>query len=141
MILALLLCLLPLSLQANDLKDQLKQHIKETSESKEELFVFVSLSMPDETLVALSKEIEESHGIMVVRGVPNNSFKAFAKRILGLREKGFAASLQIHPKLFKEYGVGGVPAFVLKQGDTFDKVSGNIALKYALELFASDNDD
>lgn len=101
------------------------------------LLAFVSFSMPDETLLSLAKEIEQFGGVLVLRGLPENSFKELAKRLLLLKEKGLTASFQINPKLFYEYEITNVPAFVLLGKQGFDKVSGNISLEYALELFQS----
>lgn len=100
-----------------------------------ELFAFVSFSMPDEALLVLAKDIGTVGGVLVLRGLPDNSFKALAKRLLVLKEKGLTTTIQINPRLFEDYNVAMVPAFVLPGEQTFDKVSGHISLEYALEIF------
>lgn len=138
-----LLCagLFPLELKA-DLKQELKASIiiqnkgKTFHKTESAFLVFISLGMLDEVLLSLANDAEGVGGLFVIRGLPNNSFKDFAKRMLQLKEKGLAAPIQIDPALFHKYGVTCVPTFVLKTDEAkFDKVSGNVSIEYVLELF------
>lgn len=121
-----------------DLKEELKGSLKIEKlrpPTESDFFVFISLGMSDEILLSLANEAEKVGGTLILRGLPNNSFRELAKRMLHLKEKGLSASIQIHPAIFQEYGVTGVPAFVLKEDANFEKVSGNISIEYVLELF------
>jgi conjugal transfer pilus assembly protein TrbC len=108
--------------------------IAESPDSK--LLVFVSFSMPDATLLDLANEVNQAGGIFVIRGLPENSFKALAQKMLGLLDKGLKVSIQINPTFFQKYEIEKVPTFVLLGENDYDKVSGNISLEYALRLFS-----
>ncbi len=105
-----------------------------------ELFVCLSFSVPDETWLSLSKELEKIKGTIVIQGLPQNSFKEFYKKIRLLDKKGFTANLQINPVLFEKYQVSEVPSFITIKSNGFDKVRGNITLDYALQLFSQDSE-
>jgi conjugal transfer pilus assembly protein TrbC len=98
------------------------------------ILAFVSFSIPDVILLALAQEIKQADGVLIFRGLPNNSFKEFAQHILKLKERGFSAEIQINPKLFDEYNITAVPSFVIPREQCFDKIAGNISLEYALEV-------
>lgn len=97
------------------------------------LYIFVSFSMPDEAWISLSKEVVKVGGIFVLRGLPGNSFKQLAAKIHTLRKDGMHATIQIEPRLYKKFAVEKVPCFVSVDGDSYDKLSGNVTLSYALE--------
>lgn len=98
------------------------------------IYVCMSFSVPDNIWLALDKEMEANQAVFVVRGLPNHSFKVFAKKLAALKEKGMSASLLIHPLLFKEYGIDRVPAFIFKEHLIDHQLSGAVSLKYANEL-------
>jgi len=97
------------------------------------LYVFMSFNVPEETWLSLSEEIFRTDGTMVLRGLPNNSFKELAKRMHTLRKRGMKAQIQIDPMLFERFGINAVPTFVRNKNENFNKISGNISLAYALE--------
>ena len=51
-----------------------------------------------------------------------------------LKTKRETAKIENNPKLFDQYEVQSVPCFVQVNGDSFDKISGNISLSYFLSL-------
>ena len=93
-------------------------------------YVFVSFSMPKDTLKALAREVKAHKGVLVIRGLVENSFVQTAKR---LQEVGEGVILD--PTLFKDYDVKVVPTFVLNHKHAYQKIAGNISLAYALEKF------
>lgn len=105
------------------------------------LYIFVSLSFPDEVLKTLSRQAKTLGGTLVIRGLVDNSFKATQKRV---RELGIP--LNIDPTLFERFEVKHIPTFVLttlKDGKikgSFDKVTGNVSVKSALELFSQEGE-
>ena len=98
------------------------------------LLVFVTLSMPDEALRALSREIEQVGGRVVIMGLIDNSFPKTQKRLMDLQ-----INVDIDPPLFEQFEVNEVPTFIhvkTEQGDyskTFDRLRGNVTLTYVLE--------
>jgi conjugal transfer pilus assembly protein TrbC len=95
------------------------------------LIVFVSFSMPQELLWSYHEQLKNFGGRMVVRGLVDNSFK---KTIVKLKlDEKRALVLDINPKLFEEYHVSKVPSIVISNGKAFDKFTGSVSLRYALE--------
>lgn len=103
------------------------------------LYVFVSFSLSEQTWLQLSKEMEKLGGILVLRGIPENSFKKFALKMRGLHQKGLKSHVQIEPRLFSRFQIEKVPTFVTVDSETFDKVCGNISLKFALEKMTTNS--
>lgn len=101
-----------------------------------QVFAFMSFSIPDATWISLSNELEKVGGIFVLRGLPNQSFRELADKIFVLKEKGVNVPIQLDPQQFQIYQLTSVPTFVVPEGEQFDKVTGNVSLKFALELMA-----
>lgn len=113
--------------------------------------VFASLSMPQGSLAALIRDTSKAGGVVVFRGFPQNSTKAFAeglKRVVTEQEQ--EAHIAIDPRLFRAFDVKAAPTFVVtgrayELCDGFectravpdhDRMSGNVTVAYALERFA-----
>ena len=114
--------------------------------------VFISFSMPEVLIEDYIKEARMYGGVLVLRGLINNSLKqtvAKLKEIEGNDGKKSNISITIHPHLFKLYNITQVPtivvskdnlACILKYDDCstlyeHDKISGSITIGYALEEF------
>jgi type-F conjugative transfer system pilin assembly protein TrbC len=109
-----------------------------SSNHETKLYIFVSFSMPNETFPALSKELEKADGVFVLRGLPENSFKKLAEKIYTLRKQGINATFQLDPLLFHKYNIEKVPTFVTIGDKHFDKLCGNVSLRFALEKINSE---
>jgi type-F conjugative transfer system pilin assembly protein TrbC len=111
------------------------------------LKIFVSSSMGKELLKNYIKQAKAYKATLVFNGLPEGSWRKLAELvydITGGDEE--AVSIQIDDLAFTEYGITSVPAIVLHNessvfeqdgSDTapvFDKVTGNIGIKRALEL-------
>ena len=138
------------SLSADSLKEQLLDFLPTDYEGKglrgskcvyggglflsdPKIFVAISFSVPDNVWISLSKELEKEGGVFVLRGLPNNSFSELAAKLLSLKKSGVNAAIQLNPIFFQTHQITNVPAFIVKAGDEFNKISGNISLKSALE--------
>lgn len=99
------------------------------------IMCFISLALPVEMLLELSKQLEEVNGVFVLRGFPTKGAIELGEKISALRKKGSRIPILIDPRAFRVYEVDRVPTFVVFDGEKFDKVTGSISLKYALELF------
>lgn len=115
------------------------------------LQIFVSSSMPISLLKSYAREAIRYNGVLVFRGLPEGSFYRLAKLvsdISGNNAEGIA--MQIDDEAFKAFNVKVVPTIVLSktasifseqvQGGAFDKIGGNVTIKYALEVFAKEGD-
>lgn len=95
-----------------------------------QLYIFVSFSMPKETLKALAIEAKRHNAVLVIRGIIENSF---LKTATFLKELGEGVILD--PLLFREYNVVVVPTFIEAQPTGYRKISGNVTLAYVLQKF------
>ena len=116
-------------------KDAIKQAVKPT------LIVFISSSIPRASLKNYALEAKKYENIVfLMRGLVSSSFISTKDFVLSVD-----GSVQIQEDAFDNYKVLVVPTIVLAKEDengklTFDKVSGNISIFSALELFAQDGD-
>jgi conjugal transfer pilus assembly protein TrbC len=97
------------------------------------LYVFVSFSIPESDWLALSNDAVKAGGVLVLRGLPEDSFAQLAVKLYLLRKKGLQATVQIDPRLFTRFDVQCVPCFVIEEDGHFDKLCGNVSLPFALE--------
>jgi type-F conjugative transfer system pilin assembly protein TrbC len=114
------------------------------------LLVFVSFSMPDHVLRALSDQARAVGATLILRGMVNGRLSATQEA--ALKVNGAGAGWEINPELFTTFDVQTVPAFVLtgnkrvldegcapddegmcSNANTFSKVSGNISIDIALD--------
>lgn len=119
-----------------------------------DLLIFVSFSMPKQSLRLWLEQAKIAGGVLVIRGLVNNSFKETAnviREILGKTKGGF----EVNPIAFKKYKIKVVPAVVVQSDlptdmaacfvgeneqhncdgnlDAYDVVYGNVSLQRALE--------
>lgn len=114
--------------------------------------VFASLSMPQASLSALIRDTTKAGGVVVFRGFPQNSTKAFVeglKRVV--TDQAQEAHIAIDPRLFRAFKVTAAPTFVVtgreyelcdgldcsSAAPDHDRMAGNVTVEYALESFAS----
>lgn len=110
--------------------------------------VFASLSMPEASLSRLIADTSAAGGVVVFRGFPRGSTRAFAqglKRVV--TDERQEAHIAIDPRLFRAFSVHAAPTFVVASRayelcDGFDctsavpdhdRMSGNVSVDYALE--------
>lgn len=119
-----------------------------------QLIVFASLSMPPEALRKLIRDTASAGGVVVFRGFPNNSMKAFSAA-LGkvVEQQDQLANVGIDPRLFRAFDVQAVPTYVAVSSDfdlcdgfscrtavpPHDRMTGNVTVDYALTTFADAN--
>ncbi len=113
--------------------------------------VFASLSMPEASLSRLIADTTRAGGVVVFRGFPGGSTKAFAeglKRVV--TSEGQEAHLAIDPRLFRAFKVSAAPTFVAAGREyelcdgldctsatpDHDRITGNVTVEYALETIA-----
>ena len=150
-------------IEERELRESKEGKAKETKKAKSHTFyAFISFSMPEESLKEVVIQLKKIDGVMVLRGLDQDSFVKTAKRIQELNKDGVKAI--IHPKLFDLFHITQVPTYVLLKSDgldadlgsnkdrgkdknkvnekknNFDKLIGNVTVKYALERFAEDGD-
>lgn len=103
-----------------------------------QLYVFVSFSMPEERLKELDKQVKKIGGVLVIKGLVNNSLRETTRRVQEIDEEGL--SMLLDPNKFEVFNIEQVPSFVLEGDYKYDRVVGNVSLKYALELFEGEGE-
>jgi type-F conjugative transfer system pilin assembly protein TrbC len=116
--------------------------------SQYDLKIFVSSSMPISLVKTYAMEAKKYGGTLIFKGLPNGSFKALQQLVMSMggdNEKEEPCAMQIDQEAFEYYAVERVPTIVLAQsGDcfegqscrsVFDKMTGNVGIKFALVSF------
>ena len=102
--------------------------------SSPQILVFVSFSMPLQTLKELAISAEKYNAKLVIRGLVDNSFKKTMEKLTE-----FQSGLEINPNLFKTFNVKQVPTFIIVKDDKkVSRLSGNVGLAYASEKLRGD---
>ncbi len=109
-------------------------------------YVFVSTSMPKNSLMQLAREAALTKATLVLRGFDEKTgslegAKEFVAAINATCCGKNPPAWTIHPKLYETFGVKLTPAFVLAKGVNpsardFALVSGDVGLPNALKFFA-----
>lgn len=111
-----------------------KKHLAK-SHPNTQLLIFVSQSVPANSIKELWEQAQRVGGKLVFRGLVGASFKQTHHYI---QELGIVAD--IDPTKFDEFEVTQVPTFVLSKESNYDKMVGNISLVEFLEQSSSNGD-
>jgi conjugal transfer pilus assembly protein TrbC len=128
------------------------QNVAGTKGDAPQFIAFASLSMPPAALRQLIADTAKAGGVVVFRGFPNNSMKAFSA-MLGkvVTDKDQLSNVGIDPRLFRAFNVEAVPTYVAVSTDfdlcsglncttlvpTHDKITGNVSVRYVLDTFVA----
>jgi conjugal transfer pilus assembly protein TrbC len=115
-----------------------------------QFIAFASLSMPPAALRQLIADTAKAGGVVVFRGFPNNSVKAFSAA-LGkvVTQRDQLSNVGIDPRLFRAFDVQAVPTYVAVSSDfdlcsgmgcttavpAHDRITGNVSVRYVLDTF------
>lgn len=128
-----------------DLAKQFHQQPLQTKPATPEMMIFVSFSMPRESLLRIVEQSERTGARLIFRGFNGEKMTDMSKRISALLGNHRVEAV-IHPPAFTQFKVNQVPALVLAQSDAGDKldsgcaqpdryvkVTGDVSQDYALE--------
>ena len=127
---------------------------KASNSDAPQLMIFVSLSMPEESLKRIGAQAKKAGAIVGFRGLKYGLSKgAWTNSLNALKPiADTGAEVQIHPELFTRYNVTAVPTLVVaaapKQGCQDDacaaqsaSVVGDVTMDYALERLTDRKDE
>ena len=110
--------------------------------------IFVSLSIPPDALITLSRQVKEANGVIVLRGILNDGWVQTMKEARAVNQGG--AAWEINPAMFKKFKVTTVPVFVLADASqiipsdegcapdvAYASVVGDISVEQALGIIKS----
>jgi type-F conjugative transfer system pilin assembly protein TrbC len=112
------------------------------------LYVFVSSSMPTQTVVSLARDASRTRATLVLRGFPDsstvNGAREYVEKINQACCDKKGPGWIVNPKLFESFAIKSVPAFVLTQTDAPQQgvtsvVSGDMAIANALKFFTQES--
>ena len=109
------------------------------------LKIFVSSSMSKNLLKSYAKSARKYNATLMFQGLPSGSWRKLSDLVYEISEGDDEnIAIQIDDEAFNQYGVIVVPAIILAKEEealsenpriTFDKVTGSIGIRKALELF------
>ncbi len=110
-----------------------------------DLLVFVSFSMPRESLLRIVEQSEKTGAKLVFRGMTGDKLTDMSRRVADILGTHHVEAL-IHPPAFTQFKVNQVPALVMAQANAgeqiengcaqpgrYVKVTGDVSQDYALE--------
>lgn len=95
-------------------------------DGSDNLYVFVSWSMPLSSLKMLAQEADAQKAVLVFRGLKEDSFIKTASHFKELGEGAI-----IDPLLFRENNINIVPTFIRSTKDHLVQLKGNVTLVFA----------
>jgi conjugal transfer pilus assembly protein TrbC len=111
------------------------------------VLIFVSFSMPKESLRGWLREANLIKAPVIIRGLVHQSFRETTNAVMGIlpNERG---GVQLDPLLFRRFHIEKVPAVLVARTDClrdetcheFDVVYGDVTLNYALKTIADRSD-
>lgn len=119
------------------------------------VYVAVSLSMPVPALRQLVTDAEKAKVQVVIQGPINGSFKQLIERMRSVFSENEIAGIAIDPRVFEQYRIDQVPAFVSapvpvegcpsgldceRDEVPHDILRGNVTLAYALKSLSEQGD-
>lgn len=121
------------------------------TDNRAALKIFVSSSMPKNLLKVYHNQAVKYGGTLVFKGLPGGSFKELSRLILAISGNDGVGSMQIDDQTFDRFAVNSVPAILLIKEESwldeekqsciiYDKITGGIGVKVALEKFAQNGD-
>ncbi len=116
-----------------------KNTVQHENINQQNLYIFVSLSMPQNSLLSLLQEARAFNGVLVFRGLKENSYRKTAQFLQPIIKQA-GVGVIIDPELFKKYDIKVTPTITLAAQSSFDKIAGNISLQYGLEQIAKNGD-
>lgn len=105
------------------------------------ILIFVSFSMPEQSLMAYLRDAKRAQACVVIRGLIDNSFPKTFQRLAGLIKTSEGDGVELNPLWFKKFDIKAVPAVVVVQDNQADVMTGNITLSSALKMIRDRGDN
>lgn len=111
------------------------------------VLIFVSFSMPKESLRGWLREADRIKAPVIVRGLLHNSFRDTTKAVMDIISDN-RGGIQLNPLFFRRFHIEKVPAVVVihsdclaqEMCDSFDVIYGDVTLDYALKEIVNQDD-
>ena len=127
--------------------DSISKENLDDIQSSTQFRIFVSSSMSKSLLKSYAESAKKYKAILVFNGLPENSWNKLLELVTEISgDDPENIAMQIDDEAFRQFEITSVPSFVLAKEEnifsdhpvvTFDKVSGSIGIRRALELFSA----
>lgn len=149
-IITMLWCLTGMALSADKEQDPSSAPVVHDS-----VYIFVSFSMPKESLQQWSAQAQKIHAPLVIQGLVDDSFTKTQQAVAALSSE-HPSGVVLDPRLFRQYHISQAPTVVIVhptalkpcppnqscwQPDATDVISGDIGLEAALRIVADRGDN
>lgn len=111
---------------------------KKNQAPQSNIMVFISLSMPKESLQNYYIEAKKFNATLMIRGFIDDSLSKTVAYFKAAQDEG--VMVQVDPHSFEKFNIVQVPTIIVKDGNcllntscAYDKITGNVSLRYALE--------
>lgn len=98
-----------------------------------EIYIFISMSMPDAMLRGYALEAAKTGAVLVLRGVSSGQdMKTFIQKTMSpmvLKNLGVLSTVKIDPRLFDVYNIQSVPTMILDEKPSSDPCESGIEMK------------
>jgi type-F conjugative transfer system pilin assembly protein TrbC len=107
--------------------------------------IFVSSSMSKNLLQSYVRQARKYNATLVFNGLPEGSWRKLSQLVTEISGDEPEIAMQIDDEAFNNFGIKAVPCLVLSKEEdvfseqpkvTFDKITGSIGIRRALEIFA-----
>lgn len=123
---------------------QLQQRQQQATVSQQntqsDALYLVSFSVPEDGLKLMIPEAAGFGIPSVINGLIDNDFRKTAAAVFRLTKENENSGVQIDPTVFTRFGIRQVPALVVRCGEQYDVVYGNLRIERGLEIIARDGE-
>lgn len=123
-----------------DMQRRVQSSVAPDSEARPDALYFLSFSIPEEGLKQMVPAATRFHIPALINGLVDNNFRKTVESVFRLARENNQGGVQIDPRQFSKYGITTVPALVVTCDAGYDRLTGNLKLKEALERIAAEGD-
>lgn len=98
---------------AIDAKRNSESRINKKDSNHSKIIIFVSFSMPDQSIVSLLQDAKKIHASIVIRGLIHNSFKETFIKMASIVKQADGGGVELNPPIFRKFNIQKVPAIVV----------------------------
>lgn len=109
-------------------------------DAQSDALYLVSFSVPEDGLKLMIPEAAGFGIPSVINGLIDNDFRKTAATVFRLTKENENSGVQIDPTVFTRFGIRQVPALVVRCGEQYDVVYGNLRIERGLEIIARDGE-
>ncbi|KGT87923.1 TrbC protein [Erwinia typographi] len=123
-----------------DMQRRVQSAVAPDSEVRPDALYFLSFSIPEDGLKQMVPAATRFHIPALINGLVDNNFRKTVEAVFRLARENNQGGGQIDPRQFSKYGITTVPALVVTCDAGYDRITGNMKLKEALERIAAEGD-